>query len=138
MWETMRSTIYGARQRERMGEPQSPSYYDVLELATIRGADVMGISNMVGSLEPGKKADIQIIDLKQPHIMPTADITSSLVLYGATVNVDTVMVDGEVLKEDGKITKIDANKAIKEAQILTEEIWEALMKDRPEVKKLLR
>jgi 5-methylthioadenosine/S-adenosylhomocysteine deaminase len=138
MWETMRSTIYGARQRERMGEPRSPSYYDVLELATIRGAEVMGMSNMIGSLELGKRADIQLIDLKQPHIMPTADITSSLVLYGATVNVDTVMVDGEVLKKDDKITRIDANEAINEAQIVTEEIWDALLKDRPEVKKLLK
>jgi 5-methylthioadenosine/S-adenosylhomocysteine deaminase len=138
MWETMRSAIYGARQRERMGEPPSPSYYVILELATIRGAEVMGISNMVGSLEPGKRADIQIIDLKQPHIMPTTDITSSLVLYGATVNVDTVMVDGEILKKDGKITRIDVSKAINDAQILTKEIWEALMKDRLEIKKLLK
>jgi cytosine/adenosine deaminase-related metal-dependent hydrolase len=121
-----------------MGEPRSPSHYDVLELATIRGAEVMGMSDMVGSIEPGKRADIQLIDLKQSHIMPTADITSSLVLYGATVNVDTVMVDGEVLKKDGKITSIDTNKALIEAQILTEEIWDALLKDRPEVKKLLK
>lgn len=138
MWETMRSTVYGARQRERMGEPRSPSYYDVLELATIRGAEVMGISDVVGSLEPGKKADIQLIDLKQSHIMPTADFTSSLVLYGATVNVDTVMVDGEVLKKDSKHTRIDTSKVLNEAQVLTEEIWGNLMKDRPEVKKLLQ
>jgi 5-methylthioadenosine/S-adenosylhomocysteine deaminase len=104
MWETMRATVYGARQRERLGEPRSPGYYEVLELATIRGAEVMGIEDMVGSLEPGKKADLQLIDLKSPHITPTADVTSSLVLYGSTADVDTVMVDGRIVKEAGEGT----------------------------------
>jgi len=106
MWETMRSALYGARVRERLGESVSPSYYEMLELASIRGAEVMGIAESVGSLEIGKRADIQLIDMYQPHILPTADITSSLVLYGGTANVDTVIVDGNIVKENGKITTI--------------------------------
>ncbi len=138
MWETMRAAIYGARQRERLGEPRSPSYYEVLELATIRGAEVMGIEGKVGSLEPGKKADLQLIDLKSPHIMPTADITSSLVLYGSTADVDTVMVDGMIVKEGGEITVADVGEAVSEAQALTEEIWGDLFRGRPELEKLVK
>ena len=138
MWETMRSVIYGARIRETMGEPTSPSYYDVLEMATIKGAEVMGFEDSVGSLEIGKKADLQLIDLKSPHIYPTADVTSSLVLYGATVNVGTVMVDGKIVKKDGKLVGLDVGKILDEAQAITQKIWGSLFKDRPELRNLIK
>lgn len=138
MWETMRATVYGARIREAMGEPASPSYYDILEMATIKGAEVMGFEDTVGSLEVGKKADLQLIDLKCPNIYPTADVTSSLVLYGATVNVDTVMVDGKILKQDGKMVGVNVWEILDEAQVITSEIWEGLFNDRPELRKLVK
>jgi 5-methylthioadenosine/S-adenosylhomocysteine deaminase len=138
MWETMRATVYGARQRERLGEPRSPDCYDVLELATIRGAEVMGIEDVVGSLEPGKKADLQLIDLRSPHITPTADVTSSLVLYGSTADVDTVMVDGRIVKEAGEIVVADVGEVVSEAQALADEIWGNLFRDRPELEKLVK
>ena len=138
MWETMRAAVYGARARERTGEPTSPGYYDVLELATIRGAEVLGMEAQVGSLEPGKKADLMFVDLKSPNIAPTADVTSSLVLYGSTVNVDSVMVDGRFLKKDGEILVTDVDEALSEAQALTDEIWGNLFSDRPELRKLVK
>ena len=138
MWETMRAAIYGARQRERLGEPWSPNYYEVLELATIRGAEVMGIEDRIGSLEPGKKADLQLIDLRSPHITPTADIISSLVLYGSTADVDTMMVDGRIVKEAGEITVADVCEVVSEAQALTDEIWGDLFRDRPELERLVK
>lgn len=138
MWETMRTAVYGARYRETLGDPSSPSNYEILELATIRGAEVLGIEDKVGSLEKGKKADLQLIDLKHPHIMPTADITSSLVLYGATANVDTVMADGKVVKKDGEMVFPGLGRVLAEAQELTEEIWNNLFTDRPQLKKLLK
>ena len=138
MWETMRSALYGARVREKLGDPMSPSYYAMLELATIRGAEVMGIANSVGSLEAGKRADIQFIDLYQPHILPTGDITSSLVLYGATVNVDTVIVDGSIVKENGEIITIDVVECLDEAQQVTHEIWENLFHESPELRRLVK
>ena len=138
MWETMRAAIYGARARERLGEPVSPSYYEVLELATIRGAEVLGIMECVGSLETGKKADIQLIDLYQSHIIPTADITSSLVLYGATANVDTVIVDGNIVKENGVVSTIDVADCLEKAQVVTQEIWDNLFHERPELRRLVK
>lgn len=138
MWETMRATVYGARAREQTGEPTSPGYYEVLELATIKGAEVLGMENQVGSLEPGKKADLILVDLKSPNITPTADITSSLVLYGSTVNVESVMVDGVFLKKDGEITVADVGEVLSEAQALTDEIWGSLFSDRPELMKLVK
>jgi len=138
MWETMRSAIYGARTREKLGEAKSPSYYEVLELATIRGAKVLGMDEKIGSLEPDKKADIQLIDLKKPNILPTADITSSLVLYGEAVNVDTVIVDGMILKQNHKMTNFDMVQILDDAQEITTGIWDALFDDRPELRKLVK
>lgn len=138
MWETMRAALYSARIRESMGDLKSPSYYDVLELATIKGAQLMGMESKVGSLEAGKMADLQLIELRSPHILPTADITSSLVLYAATANVDTVMVDGKIVKENGRITVADVGKVVADAQVITEEIWSDLFHDRPELEKLVK
>jgi 5-methylthioadenosine/S-adenosylhomocysteine deaminase len=138
MWETMRSALYGARIREVLGEPRSPQYYQILELATIKGAEVMGIQDRVGSLEPGKKADIQLIDLKKSNITPTADITSSLLLYGGTGNVDTVMVDGVILKEGGIMVNLDIGEVLEEAQDITMEIWDSLFSHRPDLRRLVK
>ncbi len=137
MWETMRAALYIARLMESKGEPKAPSCYDILELATIRGARVMGKEEKFGSLEINKKADIQLINLNSPHLLPTVDVTSSLVLYGSTADVDTVIVDGKIVKMNGVFTNLDASKIISEAQYITEEIWNNLFKDRPELKKLL-
>jgi 5-methylthioadenosine/S-adenosylhomocysteine deaminase len=98
----------------------------------------MGIEDMVGSLEPGKKADLQLIDLKSPHITPTADVTSSLVLYGSTADVDTVMVDGRIVKEAGEIVVADVGEVVSEAQALTDEIWGDLFRVRPELERLVK
>ena len=138
MWDTMRAAVYMARILEMQGEPGSPSYYEVLELATIKGARVLGLQDKVGSLDPGKKADIQLIDLKQPNILPTADITSSLVLYGNTMNVDTVMVEGIILKQGGKMVDMDSVRVLDDAQAITMEIWESLFSARPELRKLVK
>jgi 5-methylthioadenosine/S-adenosylhomocysteine deaminase len=134
----MRAAVYMARVLQMQGEPACPSYYEVLELATIKGAEVLGIENKVGSLEQGKKADIQLIDLKHPNIIPTADVISSLVLYGNTINVDTVMVDGTILKQGGDMIGIDSLKILDDAQAITVEIWESLFNARPELRKVVK
>jgi cytosine/adenosine deaminase-related metal-dependent hydrolase len=137
MWETMRAAVYGARLRETLGEPRCPGYYEFLELATVKGAEIMGMGDTVGSLELGKKADLQLVNLRSPNIMPTADFTSSLVLYGSAVNVDTVMVDGRVVKERGRVTAVDEGEALVKAQEITEQIWGSLFHDRPRLRDLM-
>lgn len=139
MWETMRAAYYGVRVRESQGiGGKGPSFYELLELATIRGAELLNMEWGVGSLEAGKKADIQIIDLYDPHLTPTVDVTSSLVLYGSTGSVKTVMVDGEIVKEDGRITTVDTGRCLEEAQALCEEVWEGLFRDQPELREVVK
>ena len=59
-----------------------PSYYQLLEQATRKSAETLGINNLVGSLEIGKKADLITIDMFNPYLTPTKDPITSIVLYG--------------------------------------------------------
>jgi hypothetical protein len=70
--------------------------------------------------------------------VPTVDITSSLVLYGATVNVDTVMVDGVLVKQGGQMIGMDDARILDDAQEVTMEIWDDLFRDRPELEKRVK
>ena len=138
MWETMRAALYAARVRGAAGEGgDRPTFYELLELATIRGAEVLGMEGEVGSIEEWKRADLQLIDLHDPRLKPTADLTSSLVLYGSTASVDTVIIDGVVVKEAGGIATVDADRCIDQAQRICEEVWTEFFRARPEVKKLV-
>ena len=76
----------------------------VLEWATLGGAKVAGIADRTGSLTPGKKADIVIIDGSAVNVAPIIDPVGAVVCAADISNVKTVIVDGEVLKENFKLT----------------------------------
>lgn len=137
MWETMRAALYAAHVRAA-GFGGCPTFYELLELATIRGAEVLGMGDEVGSIEQGKRADLQLINLRDPHLTPTVDLTSSLVLYGSTSSVETVIVDGRVVKEAGVITTVDADLCLAGAQELCDEVWGELFRAHPELERLVR
>jgi 5-methylthioadenosine/S-adenosylhomocysteine deaminase len=108
-----------------------PTPYELLELATRRGAEVLGIDGEVGSLERGKKADIITINLHIPYIPPTKDPLTSIILYGNPSDIDNVMVEGRFLKKDGKLTTINMEEALQTAQIKVEEIVQDFFDDHP-------
>jgi cytosine/adenosine deaminase-related metal-dependent hydrolase len=87
----------------------------VLELATIEGARSMGIDDKVGSLKAGKRADIIMISTRAPNLGVFGDPAVMLVTATQPANVDTVMVDGRILKRGGKITHLNTNRIAKEA-----------------------
>jgi 5-methylthioadenosine/S-adenosylhomocysteine deaminase len=140
MLETMRSALYAARLRtETLKEPfpsKRPTAVELLELATIRGAEVLGMQDEIGSLEPRKKADLIIVDLIGPHITPTIDPISSLVLYGQDSDIETVIVDGRVLKEGGKIRARRWREILRDAQDLADSIWGSYWGAHPEMRRV--
>lgn len=87
--------------------PGSMHAEDALEMATIGGAVAIGQADDIGSLEEGKRADIVLVDLAQPHTSPVRDPVSNLVYAARGANVATVIVNGEVLMRDGVITVCD-------------------------------
>ncbi|HEV7809346.1 MAG TPA: amidohydrolase family protein, partial [Candidatus Limnocylindrales bacterium] len=75
----------------------------VLRWATLDGAKVAGIGDRTGSITPGKKADLVIIETKSPNVAPVIDPVAAVVCAADVSNVDTVIVDGRILKRDGKL-----------------------------------
>lgn len=88
----------------------------VLEMATINGARALGLEHQIGSLEVGKKADFAIIDLNRLHTTPSPNPVSTLVYAATGGEVDTVVVDGQIVVEQGQLLSMDEEEIIAEAQ----------------------
>jgi atrazine chlorohydrolase/5-methylthioadenosine/S-adenosylhomocysteine deaminase/melamine deaminase len=69
----------------------------ILEMATIDGARALGMESLIGSLEPGKKADVILVDLRHPQTTPAHDLPATLVFQAYGNEVDTVLVNGKVV-----------------------------------------
>jgi cytosine/adenosine deaminase-related metal-dependent hydrolase len=86
-----------------------------LEMATIDGARALGLGAVTGSLTPGKRADVILVRTTDLNMVPAADPHVALVCSGTVANVDTVIVDGRVLKRDGRIISADVETVKREA-----------------------
>ena len=96
-------------QKGRLLSPTVMPAPTVFELATLQGASALGLEDEIGSIEPGKKADLVFLDFDYPHTVPHTDVYSTLVYSAGRENVETVIVDGELLYEDGHFTRFDEN-----------------------------
>jgi cytosine/adenosine deaminase-related metal-dependent hydrolase len=76
----------------------------VLRWATLGGAEVAGIADRTGSITPGKRADLVIIDTKAVNVAPVIDPVGAVVCAADISNVRTVLVDGEIVKDDFRLT----------------------------------
>ena len=88
---------------------------DVLRMGTIEAARVLGMDDRIGSLEPGKQADLIRISLDDPRLHPIYDLTSALVFAALPSDVRGTMVAGHWLMEDRQLTTMDADKALADA-----------------------
>jgi len=86
-----------------------------LEMATINGAKAMGIADRTGSLVPGKRADVVMLRASDINMMPFTDGHSAVLHSGTVANVDTVIVDGKVLKLGGRILSVNVDDVRREA-----------------------
>ncbi|MBT9384995.1 amidohydrolase [Pseudooceanicola sp. CBS1P-1] len=85
---------------------------DVIRMATIEGAATLGMAHRIGSLEPGKQADLIRISLDDPRLHPIYDIYSMLVFATLASDVRATMVAGQWLMQDRKVLTLDAKKAM--------------------------
>lgn len=115
MWKEMRAALY----LHRLKDPRSMPASKVLEMATANGARALGIK--AGVLKPGYLADIIVVDLKKPQFISSDPI--SALIYGATAGyVRTTIVNGEVLMEDHRVTKLDEDKIMDDASRVMQRI----------------
>jgi 5-methylthioadenosine/S-adenosylhomocysteine deaminase len=89
---------------------------DALWMATREGARALGLEEEIGSLEPGKRADLIIVERDRPHLAPDRDPWSTLVYAARGTDVRLTMVDGEILVRDFVSTRHDAAEVAADAR----------------------
>ncbi|MBC8506847.1 MAG: amidohydrolase family protein [Anaerolineales bacterium] len=102
-------------------DPEVMPAWEVLRMATIEGAQAIGLGDEIGSLEAGKQADLILIDLSAPNLTPAMDtpirtIVPNLVYAGSGHEVKTVMVAGQILMRDRQVLTMDETVVQAEAQ----------------------
>src|SRR6185503_4804728 len=101
----------------------APRAADVFNAATIGGANALGRADL-GRLAPGAKADVVIINLRTTRYGPVRDPINALVEYGTGADVETVIVDGEVVVENGRSTRIDDEELLTQAEAGAGRAWD--------------
>lgn len=107
----MRALLYASRQRSDSKHRVTPKR--IVELATIEGARALGLEKDTGSLTIGKRADIILVRKTDPNIAPVFEPYHALVYSGQPANVDTVIVDGRILRAGGKFTALDIDETMR-------------------------
>jgi 5-methylthioadenosine/S-adenosylhomocysteine deaminase len=87
-----------------------------LRMVTIDAARALGVDDRIGSLEVGKQADVILIDMDQPHLVPDAHVPRLLALYVTGHDVDTVMVGGRLLMQGRKLLHVDQAEILEDAR----------------------
>jgi 5-methylthioadenosine/S-adenosylhomocysteine deaminase len=98
----------------------------VFHMATLGGAKALGIEDRVGSLEPGKLADVVLVDARAPELTPLYDVYSHLVYAAKGGNVTTVVVNGRVVVRNRRMETVDEAEVMKKANELKAKILESL------------
>jgi len=109
--------------KPRLGPTAMPAA-TVLRMATRGGAEAMGVADEIGSIEPGKRADIIILDLDRAHVAPTrnVDLVSRIVYEARAGDVETTIVDGRVLMHERRLTGINEEEVVCEANKALERV----------------
>jgi 5-methylthioadenosine/S-adenosylhomocysteine deaminase len=87
-----------------------------LRMATANGALALGLADQLGSVEVGKRADLQLINLTRLHTIPHPDPISTIVYAAEASDVETVIIDGQIVIRDGELLTLDEQDVIAEAQ----------------------
>jgi 5-methylthioadenosine/S-adenosylhomocysteine deaminase len=120
MWSEMRlcALLYKAIEKDPTAIPAR----EALWLATRGGAKALGMDHLIGSIEPGKRADIVLVDLDRPHLSPVYNVVSHLVYAAHKGDVTTVLVNGVVVVEDGRTTLVDEREAMEHVREVADRI----------------
>lgn len=111
MFEEMKTAAY--LQKVNTMEPCSITAYDILKMATIEGAKVLGMEDQIGTLEPGKKADMIFVKTDKLHLCPENDVCANMVYSANGADVDTVMIDGKIIMQNRKMININEKQVMR-------------------------
>ena len=112
MFEEMRCAAL--LQKVAAEDPSVISAADVFRMATENGAKACRID--AGTIDPGRLADIAVVNLRQPHLIPVHDIINSLVYCAKGSDVETTIIDGRVVMRERKLVTMDEEEILNLAQ----------------------
>lgn len=115
--------------REAMPDKLVMTARQALELATIKSAQCFGLEGRIGSLTPGKEADIVLLRKTDINMRAAADPISAIVLHAGVANVDTVIVGGDIVKQNGKLTHRDLPQRLAELERSSKRLYEGFATD---------
>jgi 5-methylthioadenosine/S-adenosylhomocysteine deaminase len=122
MVESMRWTLIAGRLQE--GEVNDFwQSRDVFHMATLGAARAMGRERDLGSLAPGKKADVVLFDFRRAHLTPSHNPLATLVHAATGRDATMVVVDGRIVVEDGRATMVDEERIRREAAAAAASLW---------------
>jgi 5-methylthioadenosine/S-adenosylhomocysteine deaminase len=95
---------------------------DAIEMATINGAKAIGMDSEIGSLEPGKKADVIVIDMRRPEWYPNFSEVQNLVYSASGDAVEHVYIDGRLVMEKRRVLTVDEDEILDRCAVLGEQV----------------
>jgi 5-methylthioadenosine/S-adenosylhomocysteine deaminase len=115
-------------------DPTAITAEQAFEMATLGAARALGLEQEIGSLEVGKRADLVIADLRTSHASPVHHPLSSLVYSAIGAEVETVIIDGHVVMEGGRVLTVNEDDVVREAQRAATALLERAQIVRPAVR----
>ncbi len=132
LFEVLRVALLTERIRRDDAFPGvQPQPEDILADATLGSARAVRQSATIGSLEVGKKADLLVLDTQRVHLVPAVRIVSAWIHNGQPNDIESVMIDGQFVMRDRKITTVDEAAIIAEADKVGRRVWDAVQKAGP-------
>jgi 5-methylthioadenosine/S-adenosylhomocysteine deaminase len=104
------------------GDPTVLKAEQVVAMATIGGARVLGLADRIGSIVPGKEADIILLDMRQPHLTPVYNPFSHLVYAARGADVSTSIIAGRIVMRDRQLPHIDVAEAMERVRAIASSI----------------
>jgi 5-methylthioadenosine/S-adenosylhomocysteine deaminase len=126
MFEAMRQAAF--LHKLQTGDPRAIPAKTALEMATIEGARALGMDSLIGSLEPGKRADVITVSMSAARQTPMYDPLSHLVYTTRGDDVRNTIVNGRVLMRDRRVLSLDEAKVIADAVAFSKQVREAVGK----------
>ncbi|WP_367323944.1 amidohydrolase [Streptomyces sp. HUAS ZL42] len=112
VWESMALTALV--QKSTTGDPRRLTSRDALHHATLQSARAVGQGDRLGSIAPGRRADIVLVDLTGPHTQPVHDLAATLVHSARSSDIRTTIVDGRILMRDRELLTLDVPAVVRE------------------------
>jgi 5-methylthioadenosine/S-adenosylhomocysteine deaminase len=124
MWEEMDTAA--KLHKLFANDPKVVSAEQSFEMATIRGARALHLENLIGSLESGKRADIAIVGINTLHQTPFYNVYSALVYSTKASDVETVVINGQIVMRDKRLLTLNENAIKKDADAYRQKIIQSL------------